>query len=313
LEELTSATQRLIPNLLAVVRQSGFLLLDLLPYVVIGALVGAFLLRRREAVLPQRLLNLPPAALIFCSALLGTVSPLCTIGTVPVVIGLVGCGLPGTAGIAFLTASSLVNPQLLVIAFVTIGPALTIAQWLSGIGIGCTAGFVATLCRRRGVAVLNRRLEVPAGHKESRHRGCAGSAQPAVEPSTLSLFLDQLEHILIFVVVGVVAASVVNVWLPGPLMMRFFGRLGLFDVAAGALLSVPLYVCGGGVLPFLAALMGKGLSPGVVLAFIIAGPATRLQALAAVGAFISKRALVAYLLLIWTWAFVAGTIFKITG
>ena len=56
----------------------------------------------------------------------------------------------------------------------------------------------------------------------------------------------------------------------------------------------------------LAALMEKGLSAGVVLAFIIVGPATRLQAIAAVGAFMSKKALIAYLVLILLWVLAAG-------
>jgi len=81
-------------------------------------------------------------------------------------------------------------------------------------------------------------------------------------------------------------------------------------VAAGALLAVPLYVCGGGALPTLSELMAKGLAPGVVLAFIVAGPATRIQALAALAAVVSKKALAAYVLLVWAWAFAAGMLFN---
>ena len=113
---------------------------------------------------------------------------------------------------------------------------------------------------------------------------------------------------LLYVVAGVVAASVVNVYMPEPLILKLFGRANILDIAAGAALSVPMYICGGGVLPMLAALMNKGLSAGVVLAFIIVGPATRLQAIAAVGALMSKKALIAYLVLILSWALIAGVL-----
>lgn len=290
--------QRLSANLLAVVRQSGVLLLDLLPYVIAGALLAALLLRRRDTILPSRLSKLPIPLLILMSALLGTISPLCTMGTVPVVIGMVGCGFPAAAGISFMASSSLVNPQLLFIAFSTIGPVLTAAQWLSGIGIGCASGFLALFFEKRGFFVINKSIEVP----DVTH----GKTGQKKRTGFVSHFLDQLEHVLIYVVAGVVAASAVNVYMPELLVMKLLGRANIFDAAAGAALSVPMYVCGGGVLPMLAALMNKGLSAGVVLAFIIAGPATRLQAIAAIGAFMSKKALVGYLVLILVWATAAG-------
>lgn len=291
--------QRLIANLIAIVRQSGVLLLELLPYVIAGALVAALLLRRRESILPGRLTKLPAPLLIIISALLGTISPLCTMGTVPVVIGLVGCGFPAAAGISFLASSSLVNPQLLFIAFSTIGPGLTIAQWLSGLGIGITAGFLTLFFEKRGFVVINKNIKLP-GNKNGKtcHKKRSGF---------MTHFLDQLEHVLLYVVAGVVAASVVNVYMPEPLVLKLFGKANFFNIAAGAALSIPMYACGGGVLPMLAALMNKGLSPGVVLAFIIVGPATRLQAIAAVGAFMNKKALAAYLALILIWALAAPT------
>lgn len=293
--------QRLLANLMAVIRQSGLLLLDLLPYVVAGALVGALLLRRRNSIFSTRLFKLPIPGLIFFSALLGTVSPLCTMGTVPVVIGMVGCGFPISVGMAFLAASSLVNPQMLFIAFSTIGPALTVTQWLSGIGTGCTAGLLTILFEKQGIAIVNKKLDVPAGQNISSNQKHTGF---------FSNFLDQLEHVLFFVIGGTLAASIINVWLPEPLLFKLFSGADSFDVAAGAVLSIPMYVCGGGVLPVMEALMKKGLSSGAVLAFIIVGPATRLQALAALGAFMSKRALVFYIILICTWAVVAGIVFN---
>jgi len=292
--------ERLLPNTLAVIRQSAVLLLELLPYVVAGAVVGAALLKYRRALLSFQRLRLPTPALIVVAAIAGSASPLCTIGTVPVVVALLGCGMPLGAGLAFLTASSLINPQMFVLAFGAIGGGLALAQWVSAVCLGSTVGVVAMLCEKRGVAVVNARTEAPGEHHAHHH--------PTKPVRTL--FLDQLEHVLLYVVVGVLLASAINVWLPGPLVARLLGPSRPYAVAAGALLSVPLYVCGGGALPTLSSLMAKGLAPGVVLAFIVAGPATRIQALAALAAVVNKRAMVAYVFLVWLWAFAAGLLFN---
>jgi hypothetical protein len=231
-------------------------------------------------------------------------------GAVPVVAGLTGAGLPLGSGVAFLTASSLANPQVLAIAFGTVGPALTAAQWASAVGIGVTAGLLGALANRRGIGILNASVAIDHPARQHQHEPTCPRSRHRGRTPLLTLFLDQLQHVLLYLIVGVVLASALSVWLPGGLMQRLLGQQGLFEVAAGAAASAPLYICGGGVLPTLAAFMDKGLAPGVVLAFIIAGPATRIQALAAVGAFIHRRALLIYLLVIWAWAIGAGLAFN---
>ena len=124
----------------------------------------------------------------------------------------------------------------------------------------------------------------------------------------MSSFADQLGHVLLYVVVGVLAAATVNVYVPGGVLTRVFYDSELLGVATGAVASTPFYVCGGGVLPLLGELLDKGLPPGIVLAFIVAGPATRLQALAAVAVLLRKRAVAAYVLYIWLCAFAAGVL-----
>lgn len=291
-------------DLLAVVNRSALLLWGLLPYVLAGAALGAVLLRWKHAILPARLAGLPFPLLLAASSVLGSVSPLCTMGAVPVVAGMVGGGFPVGAGAAFLAASSLVNPQMFFIAWGTIGPRLALAQWGCAVGMGCVAGLAAQGAVRQGWTVVNPgALDNPdaKGHHPKHHH------KHARRLKTLRVhFLDQLQHVLLYLVFGVVAGAAVSVWAPDSLFLGAIERYGALEVAAGAAASVPMYACGGGVLPVLAQLMAKGLSPGVVLAFVIAGPATRLQALAAVGAFVNKPALVAYALLVWTWAVLAG-------
>jgi len=68
------------------------------------------------------------------------------------------------------------------------------------------------------------------------------------------------------------------------------------------LLSMPMYMCATASTPIAAAMLDKGLGPGAALVFLLAGPATNVATMLAVGRFLGKRSLVIYL----------GTIFGVS-
>lgn len=282
-------------SIVEMIHRSGLLLLQMLPFVLAGALLGAVFQRYRFTSFFQKIKRLPLVPLVIVSALLGAVSPFCTFGTVPVVIGLLSNGFPLSAGIAFLTTSSIVNPQMLMIQVATLGPFLSVLQGLAGIGIGVMAGLVVRICEKRGVSVINQGLQLTG--EESCHRK---------QRSLWTLFIRQLEFVLIYMVIGVLLSSTIEMFLPNNAMAISIKTPVVLSVIIGAAASVPLYVCGGSSMPVLGMLLERGMPAGAVLAFIIAGPATRVQALTAVKSLIDKRALFGYISLVLVGAALAG-------
>ena len=59
--------------------------------------------------------------------------------------------------------------------------------------------------------------------------------------------------------------------------------------------GIPLYVCASGSIPFAAALLAKGISPGAALIFLIAGPATNAATVTVVSNMLGKKTLFIYL------------------
>lgn len=290
-----------LADLLAIMRQALRTLADLLPYVVAGALLSAALMRWRSRLLDKtlkRMAGWPLPAMIALAACTGTLSPLCTLGTVPLIVGLLGFGLHPAAAVAFLAASSLINPQVFIIMAGTIGFPMALVQWGLSWLIGMAAGALAFAAGRAGHDVLRPDLiQKPENQGKSCHRH---------RKSFWRTFAGQLEFVLIYVVIGVLLGATVNVLVPGGVIEQLFARARMASVAAGAIASVPLYVCGGGILPLLAELMKGGMPGGIVLAFITAGPATRFQSLAAIAVLLRNWSLALYVLLIWLCAFVAG-------
>ncbi len=118
--------------------------------------------------------------------------------------------------------------------------------------------------------------------------------------------MDQFEFIALYIIAGAFITSVINVLVPSSWFLPLSNLPVPLAAFLGALTSVPLYLCGGSVMPVLSMLIDKGVSSGFAVAFIIAGPATRIQAISAVKTLINGKALAGYLAFIWIWAIAAG-------
>lgn len=281
-------------DLLAVCQQSALMIWRLAPYVLIGAALGAWLVRR-----PNRWLSFltgghRPVIMVVLACLTGTLSPLCTLGTIPVLVSLLRHGMSAGAAVAFLGGSSMTNPQLLVLTVGTVGFPLAASQWLASVGVGVSLGLLVLGLERFHVVVCSPGTRHPPSHAH------------ASRPSLVAEFIVQLDHVALYMVAGVVVAALINVYLPAGWLAGLADRSGALAVLGGALLSGPFYVCGGGALPAMAALMDKGIPPGAVLAFFIAGPATRIQALAALAAVVRPWFLVLYVAVVLAWAMATG-------
>ncbi len=98
------------------------------PYVVSGIIVATLLswiIQGRSWIVPSRM---PRPLVTPLACLIGVVSPLPTTGVVPVVMRLRAKGLPAGAASAFVLASSLMNPQLLLLTAGAFGMQFALMQ-----------------------------------------------------------------------------------------------------------------------------------------------------------------------------------------
>ncbi len=74
-------------------------------------------------------------------------------------------------------------------------------------------------------------------------------------------------------------------------------------------MGVPFYSCGGAAIPLVEVLKDMGMNNGAVLAFFIAGPATKLSTLYIYKSLLGVQALLLFLALTLTGAYVSGLFF----
>jgi uncharacterized membrane protein YraQ (UPF0718 family) len=273
---------------------------QLLPYVLLGVFASEGLRYTPIARLLENGCHRHPMVAIPAAALLGMVSPLCTYGTVPVVLQLLRAGVPIAPLATFLSASSLMNPQLLVITWGGLGPHITVARVL--------AVFVLALLLGTLLHFLPLRWLVNSEIRPS------DSTHPKSPPRfTITSFLKNsrktFEFVGFYVVFGILLGASIEVLVPGRWIAAAFGESSWYTILLAALLGVPLYACGGGTVPLLNSLIGQGMAPTAALAFLIAGPATRIAPLMALATIVRPLVVMAYVVLLIAYSVLAGLIY----
>jgi uncharacterized protein len=133
--------------------------------------------------------------------------------------------------------------------------------------------------------------------------GPAGAQGPAAAPLPLArivravgrrAFVELVDDIVFWLVVGVLAAGVIAAVVPASLVAAAAGG-GLRSMLLMLLLAVPIYVCASASTPIAAALIAKGVSPGAALVFLLAGPATNAATVTLLGRHFGGRFLRIYL------------------
>ncbi|CAM4304341.1 SO_0444 family Cu/Zn efflux transporter [Pseudoalteromonas ostreae] len=111
----------------------------------------------------------------------------------------------------------------------------------------------------------------------------------AVSFSCNKLLSDTMKWLMI----GLFFAALVQTYVPESFLTQWgSGILAMLVVIA---ISIPMYICATASTPIAAGLLLSGVSPGAVLVFMLAGPATNVATLGVVANELGKRAVVAYL------------------
>ena len=117
---------------------------------------------------------------------------------------------------------------------------------------------------------------------------------------------DLVRDTTLWLLVGLFFAALVQTYVPADFLAKWGD--GLLAMLVMVLVSVPMYICATASTPIAAGLLLAGVSPGAVLVFMMAGPATNIATLGVVTKELGKRALYGYLGGVLGVALVAGAL-----
>lgn len=231
------------------------------------------------------------------ASLLGTLSPLCMYGTIPIAASFSRQGMQDDWLAAFMMSSILLNPQLMLYSTALGGQALAV-RLVTCIFCGILAGLL---------------VHFLWGKKEFfRFDGFAPGPSRDTDPNLFLRFLKNLGRNVRatgpYFLIGVLLSALFQRYVPADAFASLFGENEGFGLLLAATIGVPLYACGGGTIPLLQQWLASGMSMGAAASFMITGPATKITNLGALKIVLGFRHFFLYLVYVMLFSMVSGFI-----
>lgn len=253
------------------------MLVMLAPWLLIGAAIAGAL----HVLLPAGLLarQLKGSSGVVKAVALGVPLPLCSCGVIPAGIGLKRSGAEDGPALAFLISTPQTGVDSILVSGGLLGWPFALFKVAAAIVTGIGGGL---LVQAFGGA---RRADAPPDPDEVVDRSWRGFLDHA---------LQIIRSIWGWLVVGVLASAAITVLVP-PSVFAAIGLSGPFAPLLVLIVALPLYVCAVASVPIAAGLVAAGMPVGAALVFLMAGPATNLATIGAIGKAFGRRTLGLYL------------------
>ncbi|MCL6414117.1 SO_0444 family Cu/Zn efflux transporter [Aestuariirhabdus sp. Z084] len=228
------------------------------------------------------------------AALLGAPLPLCSCGVIPAALGIRRAGASKGATVSFLISTPETGVDSIAVTYALLGPLMAVVRPIAAILSAITAGLLA------GVSAGVIKQESTTGCCSKGHCATDTPSTPSNETMGQRIasglrfgFVDILNDIASWMLLGLLFAAAIATWVPTETISQWGS--GLPAMAMMILIGIPMYVCATASTPIAAGLLLAGISPGTVLVFMLAGPATNISTIAVVRQELGTRALLAYL------------------
>jgi len=323
----------MISFLFGVLRQTWEILEEASVFLLFGFLLAGMLGILVPGWLLTRLVGTGKIKSVLWGSVVGAPIPLCSCGVLPTALGLRKQGATPGATVAFLVATPETGVDSISLTYALTDPVMTVFRPIAGVATAIAAGLATNLfCAPRSKAT-EPPLEVaktPAAgdercqlgghdhaHRHDHHddhvQGAnslpdRGASRTVVDTTRRIIrygFVELLDDVSWWLVLGIVLSAVAVVAIPAQLFDGMWGG-GIASMVLMLVLSIPLYTCASCSTPMAAALALKGLSPGAVLVFLLAGPATNIGSLVVLLKVLGRRAVAAYLVAVVIMTLAAG-------
>ena len=249
------------------------------------------------------------------AALIGAPLPLCSCGVLPAATELHRSGASRSSTVSFLISTPETGVDSIALSYVLLGPVMAVIRPIAAVGSAIFTGLLTALvpeqksietasacsggdCGCSNSVTLEIRVEQPVTCESS---GCCGEEEKPKNGffnKTIGglkyAFVDMVGDLLVWLTIGLVLAAIISTLIP-PMAMAQWGS-GLPAMLLMLLIGVPMYICATASTPIAASLILAGVSPGTVLVFLLAGPATNIATVGVLKKEMGKSVVYAYLI-----------------
>jgi len=286
------------------------------PFLLLGLLLAGLLHVLLPAQLVQRFLGRPGMGGVVTAALVGVPLPVCSCGVVPLAVEMRRKGASQPASLSFLTTTPESSLDSILLTWGLMGPVMAVARPIAAFFTAVLGGLGAMLVLSEGEEDVEPAAAVcdhcavgdphphPSDDATETGRG-RGLWRGLLKPALAYGFVEMLDDLAFWLLIGVFAAGVLGALVPADLAALGLG-VGLLPMLLVLAVGVPIYMCASASTPVAAALLAKGLSPGAALVFLLAGPATNAATVVLLGRTFGRRFVAVYLASVAAGAVAAG-------
>ncbi len=309
-----------------------YLALDASFWLVIGLLIGGLFKSLIPTSLLKKHLSTDGFASIIKAAILGAPLPLCSCGVIPAAMGLRDAGASKPATTSFLVSTPETGVDSVFITYAMMGPFMAVVRPVTALVSAITAGTLVNLFDYKeqlpSKVTSSNKVTSCCSHdvKEDttissccttekvqvKNDSCCGTESKITNNSLTSkittgisyAFTELLDNIIFWLVIGIAFAAIVQTFVPNDLLIKYgSGWMGMLVMLV---VGIPMYVCATASTPLAAGFLLAGISPGAVIVFLLAGPATNMATLGIISTQMGKRTTWLYLTAIMSTALVSG-------
>ena len=125
-------------------------LVSIAPYLAASVLISAYAGASGADNLIAQAFTGRMTIMIMAAALVGSLSPFCSCGVIPLIAALLAMGVPLPAVMAFWLSSPIMDPTMFVLTMGTLGLPFAIGKTVAAFGIGLLGGFGTWAIQERG-------------------------------------------------------------------------------------------------------------------------------------------------------------------
>ncbi len=280
---------------LNIIKEIAYIFNESAIYILFGFLIAGVL----KTFIPSdkifRYLGKGNISSVLTAALLGIPLPLCSCAVLPTALSLKKQGASKGATISFLISTPETGVDSISITYALIDPIMTVFRPISALVTAVTAGLLANRFDKKEPLHFDV-ISAPdtgecaddcgCGTDEKKDRGKLGGLLHYA-------FVELLDDIVFWLIIGIVVAGCISAAVPDNFFEQYLS--GLSSMFVMVIVGIPIYMCAASSTPVAAALILKGLNPGAALVFLLAGPATNVGTIAAIGRYLGRRMMVIYL------------------
>lgn len=270
---------------------------EMSPYLLLGFLLAGMMHVFIPGAVYSRYLAGHSFRSVVYAALFGIPLPLCSCGVIPTAMSLRREGASKGAAVSFLTATPQTGVDSIIATYSLMGLPFAIVRPIAALTTALFGGHLVNVLDKEHDQAVEVAKADDSGcschdhHDDGEHLSFGGKIKAALRYA----FLEMMEDIGKWLVVGLIVAGLITVFVPDSFFAVFKDNT-MLSMLLVLCIAIPMYICATGSIPIAVALMMKGLTPGAALVLLMAGPACNVASILVINKVLGRKTLIIYVL-----------------